>query len=102
MAKSAPEHPSVQTLLGSPDAVVLKVAEQVYSRELAVVPSVLSHKQQDRCMRELCQELAGHMARASLQSEVGLPGPSSRDQRCSHSCSISQACSPQLDLRGQE
>ena len=29
MAESAPEHPSVQALLGSPDAEILKMAEQV-------------------------------------------------------------------------
>ena len=30
MAESAPEHPSVQTLLGSPDEEIPKVAEQIY------------------------------------------------------------------------
>ena len=46
MAKSAPEHPSVQTLLGFPDAEILKVAEQVCSGEHVVVPSVLPNRQQ--------------------------------------------------------
>ena len=43
-AKLASEHPSVQTLLGSPNAEILKVAEWVYRGELAIVPSVLPHK----------------------------------------------------------
>ena len=30
MAKLAPEHPSVKTLLEYPDSEILKVAEQVY------------------------------------------------------------------------
>ena len=79
MTELAPE----QTLLGSPDAEILKVAEQVYRGELTVAPSVLPHKQQDACMRELHQELARCITRAGLQSEVGSAGPSSRGQRCS-------------------
>ena len=40
-AKLAPEHPSMQSLLGSPDAEILKVVEQVYRGEHAVATSVL-------------------------------------------------------------
>ena len=54
MAELASEQPSVQNLLGSPDAEILKVAEQVYRGELAVAPSVLPCIQQDGCMKELC------------------------------------------------
>ena len=38
-----PEHPSVQTHLGSMDSEILKVAEQGYSRECVVAPSILPH-----------------------------------------------------------
>ena len=46
-AKSVPEHPSMQTLLGFPDEEILEVAEQVCRGELAVVPSILPHQWQD-------------------------------------------------------
>ena len=37
----APEHPSVRTLLGSTDAEILKIIEQVYQGECLVAPRVL-------------------------------------------------------------
>ena len=40
-AESTPEHPSMQSPLGSPDGEILEVVEQVYRGELAVAPSVL-------------------------------------------------------------
>ena len=43
-AELAPEHPSMWTLLGSPDKEILEVVEQVYRGELAVVPCVLPHQ----------------------------------------------------------
>ena len=101
-AESAPEHPSMWTLLGSPDAEILKVAEQVYRGEHAVVPSVLPCIQQDKCMRELHQELARCMARAGLQCETRMARLSLRDQSHSCSCSISWACSPSAGPRGQK
>ena len=70
LAESAPEHPSVWTLLGSPDAEILKVAEQVYWGEDMVAPSVFPHQQQNGCMRKLHQELARCMARAGLQNKT--------------------------------
>ena len=94
MAESVPEHPSVQTLLGSCDTEILKVAEQVYQGECVVASSVLSHRQQDNCMRELHQELTRHMTRAGLQSKTGPGRPSSRHQGCSHGHSASQTQSP--------
>ena len=50
--ETAPEHPSVCTLIGSTDDI-LQVAEQVYLGEWTFAPSVLSHQQQDDCMRQL-------------------------------------------------
>ena len=70
MAMSAPEHPSMQNLLGSPDAEILKLVKQFYWGELAFAPSVLLCTQQDMCTRKLSWELNRHMARASLQSET--------------------------------
>ena len=102
VAQLAPEHPSMWTLLGSPDAEILKVTEWVYREELVITPSVLPSKQPDGCMRELHQELARCMARASLKSEVGAARPSSRGQRHSYSHSISQACSPSAGPQGME
>ena len=90
----APEHLSMRTLLGSPDAEILKVAEQVYRAECAVVPSILPHRQQDDCMRELHQELTKCMARDGLQGESGLARSTASGRRCSHSHSASWACSP--------
>ena len=90
MAKSAPEHPSVGTLLGSPDSEIPKVAEQVYSGECVVAPSVHPCRQQDECMRELHKKLTRHITRAGLQSETGPARPSYGSWRCSHSHSTSQ------------
>ena len=73
----------MKTLLGFPDAEILKVVEQVYRGELAIASSVLLHKKQDRCVREVHWELASCMARAGLQSEDGSARPPSRGQRCS-------------------
>ena len=66
MVKSTPECPSMWTFLGSPDSEIRKVAGQVYRGEHRVAPSILSHRQQDECMRELCQDLSRHMTRAGL------------------------------------
>ena len=41
MADTAPKHPSVQTLLGYPDAAILKIAEQVYRGEWTLAPTIL-------------------------------------------------------------
>ena len=101
-AKLAPEHPSMWTLLGSPNEEILEVVEQVYRGELSVVPSVLPCQWQDWCMGELCQELARHMARAGLQSKVGLARTAARGQKCFHSCFISQVCSPSSKCQGTE
>ena len=40
---TAPEHPSVYTLLGSMDTDILNDAEQVYQEECVVAPSVLPY-----------------------------------------------------------
>ena len=97
----APEHSSMWTLIGATDEVILQVAEQVYWGEWTLAPSVLSHWQQDDCMRELRQELNWHMPRAGLQGTPGLAGPS-RSRRCSHDCSTLQTHSPSVEPRGRE
>ena len=86
--------PFVRTLLGSPDAEILKVVEQVYRGELAVVPNVLPYRQQDGWMRDLYQKITMYMARTGLQSDTRAARPSSRGQRHPHSHSIKLACSP--------
>ena len=43
---TAPEHPSVWTLLGSIDTEILKIAEQVCRGECVVAPSMLPHWRQ--------------------------------------------------------
>ena len=84
MAKvKAPEHPSIQTLLGSMDAKILKIAKQVCRGECIVVPSVLPIWWHDECMRELCQELTKCMARAGLQGKPRPVRPTTRRRRCS-------------------
>ena len=64
-----------------------------------VAPSVLPCHKQDACMRELCQELARCMARASLQSETR---SSSRGQRLLCSCSALQTQYPSAGPWGVE
>ena len=49
----APEHPSVQALVGSQDSDILKVVEQIYRIEDQVAPSVFTHVDQEDFMREL-------------------------------------------------
>ena len=68
--------------------------------ECVVAPSVLPHQWHDECMRELCQELTKHMARASLQGKPGLARPTARSRRCSNGHSASWAQPPQPGLRG--
>ena len=89
----APEHPSMRTLLGSPDAEILKVAEQPTDVSLQWHPAY-SLRQQNECMRVLPQELTTHMARVGLQGESGLARSTERGRRCSHSHSAPQTCSP--------
>ena len=101
-AESAPKHPSVQTLLGSPDKEILEVAEQVYRGELALAPTVLPCQWQDWCMKELRQVLHRCMARVGLQSEIRMARSSSRSRRhlCTHS--TSRGCSFSSEHRGTE
>ena len=60
MAELAPEHPSMWTLLGSPDEEILKVAEQVYRGQLAVVPSVLPTKNRTGAWGSCTENLPDH------------------------------------------
>ena len=94
MADTALKHPSLWTLLGSPDTAILEIAEEVYRGEWTVAPSVLPCKQQDESMRIMSQELPKCMTRAGLQSETGPARPSSRNWRHSHGHSTSQTQSP--------
>ena len=75
---------------------------EAYRQEHAVAPSVLPCRLQDKCMMELCQELARYMARAGLQSKTRSARPSSKGWRCSHSHSILQACYPSAGHWGTE
>ena len=98
----APKHPSMQTLLGSPDSAILEIAEQVYRGEWVVALSILPHRQQDDCMRELCQELTRHTTRAGLQRKTGPARPSLRSQRHSNGHSTSWTQSPSARPWGLE
>ena len=80
----APEHPSVQTLLGSMDVEILKITKRVYKGEHVTTPSVLPQWQQEECIKELCLELAWCMARAGFQSGPRPARPTSQSRR--HSC----------------
>ena len=97
---TTPEHPFMMTILGSPDAEILKVSEQVYKEECAVTPNTLPHRQQDEYMRELCQVLTKCMARAGLQVKSRLARPIARGRRGSHSLSVSWASSPSAGTLG--
>ena len=71
MAKeTAPEHPSVRTLLGSTDQEILDVAEHICRGQYEVAPSVLPQRLQDQFMAELYEELSKCLVRASLQSAI--------------------------------
>ena len=69
LSETTLEHPSVQTLVGSKDADLLQVAEQIYKGEYRVVPSVFTHAQHDDLMKELWTELSKHLTQAGLQGE---------------------------------
>ena len=98
----APEHPSVRTLLGFPDAKILKVAEQVYREECALAPRVVPCRQQDECMREQHHELTKCMARAGIEGKFRLARPTARGRRCSYSYSTSWAYSSSAGPLGAE
>ena len=70
--------------------------------ECAVAPHILPCRQQDECMRELHQELTMYMARTGLEYKSGLARSTARGRRCSHSHSVSQACSPSAGPWGME
>ena len=93
MTETAPEHPSVQTLLRSWDSDLLQVMEQIYKGEYVVAPSVFTHAQQEDFMRELHWGLFRCMTRAGLWSERWAAellssswrhsqGPVEKDQTC--------------------
>ena len=100
MVDTTPKHPSVQTMLGSPDSTILEIAEQVYKGKHAIVPSVLSYKQQDKCMRELCQELAQCMDRASPRVRPGQLDPLQGAEDVPSAILSHGPVPPQLDLGG--
>ena len=99
---TAPEHPSMGTLLGSLNTEILKVAEQVQRGKCAMAPSILPCRQQDECLRELYQELTKCMASTGLQVRSSLARPTARSRRYSNSHSISWACSPSAWPWGME
>ena len=65
-SETALEHPSVWTLVGSKDANLLKVTEQIYKDGYVVAPSIFSHSQCDELMKELWKELSNHLTWAGL------------------------------------
>ena len=76
MTELAPEHLFMQTLLGSPDSVILKVAEQVYGGVCSSTHHTSTADNKMMCMRELCQELTRCMTKAGLRiAELGQLGP---------------------------
>ena len=81
---TAPKHPSVQALLGSPDAPFLKIAEQVYRGSMWLHP--------------VFSAIYSRMSARGLQSETRSARPSSRGQR--HS--IAWACYPSAAPQGTE
>ena len=97
---TVPEHPSVRTMLGSLNTKILMVAKQVYRGKCAVAPSVLPHRQQNEYMRELHQELAKCITKASQQGESGLTRPTTRGRIHSVTIPSHGPVHPQLDLEG--
>ena len=90
-----PKHPSLWTLLGFTDGEILKVTEKVYLGEYVTVPSVLPCQWQEECIKELCLELAQHMARAGLQSGPRPARPTSQSRGHSHGQVQSPSSKPQ-------
>ena len=66
--KTALEHPSVWTLVGSRDSNPLQVVEQIYEGKYMVAPCMFNHAQQEDFMKELPRDLSRCMTRAGLQS----------------------------------
>ena len=65
------EHPSMWTLIGSKDANLLQVTEQIYKDGYVVAPSIFSCSQCDNLMKELWRELSEHLTWGGLQGERG-------------------------------
>ena len=93
--ETAPEHPSVWTLIGSQDSNLLWVMDQIYKGEYALAPSVLTCTQQEDFMKELWWKLSECMTRAVLWSERMPAELPSRNQRHSegpveedHACEV--------------
>ena len=51
--EAAPKHPFVRALLGTTHEAIIQVAEQICWGQWTLAPCILSHHQQDKCMREL-------------------------------------------------
>ena len=70
-------------------------------RQHVTAPSVLPHRQQDECMRVLCQELSRHMTSAGSQSK---PWPARYSTKASDVCLailLQGPNPPQVGLRRQ-
>ena len=98
-ADTAPRYSPMETLLESPDTVILKISEQVYRGDWTLAPSVLP-SQMTRWMHEdLASRIGQVLTRAGLQSETG---PSLRRWWCSCSHSTAQTYSPSAGPWGAE
>ena len=99
--RDGPWTPPIKTLIGATDEAILQAAEQVYWGEWTLGACMLSHWQQDDCMRELWQESNRCMSKADLQCVPGSAEPS-RSRRHSHGCSTSWTHSPSAEPQGRE
>ena len=82
LKKTASEHPSVRTLLGSTDQEILDVAGCVSQGQYKVAPSVVPRRLKDQFMAELHKELSKWLVRAILQSAMATAWSLSREKRC--------------------
>ena len=100
--ETAPEHPSVRTLLGSTDQEILDVMEQVYRGQYEVVSSIQFCRHQDQFMGKLHEEQGQHMVRAGLCGVMVTAHFLSRGRRHPQAHSSSQARLPLAESRRKE
>ena len=89
--RTAPGYPSMRTLLGSTDADLLTMVEQVYWGQYEAALSMLPYWNQEDFLAELHEELGQCIMRAGLQDGMESARSPSRDRRCFHVCSSSRA-----------
>ena len=73
--ETAPEQPSVRSLLGSTDEEILEIAVQMYQGQYEAVPSILPCQYKEPFLAELHKDLGWYLRRAGLKKPQEHAGP---------------------------